>query len=100
MLLNELLYKDTDEDLYEAAKLVWARKGKEAVKKYRCTSGRKQGRLVNNPSDCGGPLDMKKRQRMRMTRKKKEKPQARKTKRTKRTNPASKRVQQLNKRLT
>lgn len=96
MKLDELFAFDRPETIEESAKLVWAKKGNQVVKKFRCTSGRKEGRLVSNPSDCGGTVDMKKRQRMKITRKQKPR-MAKKAQRTKKKNPASKTVGKLNK---
>lgn len=88
---------DDSEVLAEAAKLVWARRGDQVVKKYRCTSGRKQGRLVSKPSDCNTKVDLKKRFRMKKTLKMKGPRMRRKALRTKKRNPASIRVQRMNK---
>ena len=48
------------DDIFEA-KLVYARKGKQIVRKYRCGSGRLKGKTVSNPSACFKPVDIKKR---------------------------------------
>jgi hypothetical protein len=79
------------------AKLVYARRGNKIVKKYRCTTGKRKGKLVSSPQGCFGPLDLKKKMRMRRLRKQKERSIALKTKRTKMTNPVSKQVARLNK---
>ena len=42
------------DDVFEA-KLVYARKGKQIVRKYRCGSGRLKGKTVSNPSNCFKP---------------------------------------------
>lgn len=88
------------EDLYpvrENAKMIWARQGNKAVRKYRCTSGAKKGRIVSTPSACGGRKDMKKSIKMKQTVAKKGSIMRRKAKKTKRVNPVSKRIQQMNK---
>lgn len=79
------------------AKLVYARKGSKIVKKYRCTSGKRKGKLVSTPQGCFGPIDIKKKMRMRRLRKQKERSIALRTKRTKAMNPISKQVARLNK---
>jgi len=79
------------------AKLVYARRGDKIVKKYRCTSGKRKGKVVSNPQACFGPIDIKKKMRMRRMRKQKERAIALKTKRTKTMNPISKQVARLNK---
>jgi len=94
MLLMELFEGDC---LCEGAKRVWARTGNAVVKKYKCTSGRKKGRLVNSPADCGQAIDLKKRQKFKRTLNAKGERMRRKARKTKRVNPASKRVQKLNK---
>ena len=70
------------------AQLVWARKGNKIVRKYRCSVGQRAGRVVSDPSQCGKPIDIKKRMGSKMTRK---------ALKTKRMNPASKAIQRLNK---
>lgn len=84
------------EQLVEA-KMVWARKGKKVARKYRCTFGKRKGRVVAEPSQCSAPVDMKKRFTLRRTKAQKGSRMTRKAQRTKRTNPASKMVRALNK---
>lgn len=90
MLLRELFSNQIDE------KQVWARKGKSVVRKYRCSSGRRKGRVVSKISQCFAPLDIKQSVRFKQTKKKVGSRMARKAKRTKRVNPASRRLKQLN----
>ena len=73
MFLRELLQTDLEE------RQVWGRTGTKIVRKYRCAGGRRNGRVVSKLSQCFAPLSM-----------------ARKSKRTKRINPASKRLKALN----
>ena len=94
MKLNEVLQKS--ETLIET-KMVWARKGKKIARKFRCTFGKRKGRVVANPSQCSAPIDMKKRFTLRRTKAQKGSRMTRKAQRTKRTNPASKMVRALNK---
>jgi len=84
------------EDLVET-KMVWARKGKSIARKFRCTYGKRKGRIVSNPTQCSKPVNMKKRFTLRKTKAQKGSRMARKAQRTKRTNPASKMVRALNK---
>ena len=96
MLLVELFQKE--EDIFiEGAKIAWARVGNKVVKKYRCTSGKRQGRIVTSPTHCVKPIDIKKRMKLRQTKLAKGKRMARKSQRTKRRNPASLRIQRMNK---
>ncbi len=78
-------------------KLVFAKRGQKVVKKFRCTVGKRKGRIVANPSQCAAPIDLKKRFVLKRTKAAKGKRMAKKAQRTKRTNPASKIVARLNK---
>ena len=91
MLLEELF-------IVESARMAWARKGTAIVKKYRCTSGRRKGRIVSKPAQCTAPPDIKKRAQLRRTKAKMGARMQRKAKRTRRINPASRRLKRLNKR--
>lgn len=83
------------EDIVEG--VAWARSGNKVVKKYRCTSGRRKNRIVSKPSQCFAPPDIKKRLTLKKTKARQGAKMARKAKKTKRVNPASRRVQSLNK---
>ena len=91
MLLREFFIDQIDE------KQVWARSGKKVVRKYRCSGGRRHGRVVSNVSQCYAAPDLKKRTKLKITKARLGARLAKKSKRTKRVNPASRRVQQLNK---
>ena len=78
-------------------KRVWARSGKKVVRKFRCTSGRRKGRIVAKIGQCFAAPDMKKRFQLKRTKAKLGSRMARKARRTKRTIAASKAVQRLNK---
>ena len=92
MNLNELDISNVVE-----AQLVWARKGNQLTRKYRCSVGQRAGRLVSKPGQCGAPIDIKKRLTFRKTKNKMGKRMARKAQRTKRFNPASRALKRLNK---
>ena len=91
MLIREFFNLPLDE------KQVWARSGKKVVRKYRCVGGRRHGRVVANIQQCFAAPDIKKRTRLKITKARLGSRLAKKTKRTKRINPASKRVAQMNK---
>lgn len=93
MFLHELFEDDT---LVESARMAWARRGKSIVRKYRCTSGIRKGRIVSKPSQCARAPDIKKRATLRRTKARLGGRMARKAQRTKRLNPASKRLRKLN----
>lgn len=92
MILEELF-----EEHLEEAKLVYARKGKQIVRKYRCSSGRLAGKTVSNPSACFKPVDIKKRYVLAKTKAKMGSRLAKKSKATKKLNPASRMLKTLNK---
>ena len=92
MLLREFFIDQIDE------KQVWARKGKSVTRRYRCGSGRRKGRIVSKMQQCYAPLNLKQSVRLKQTKKKLGAKMARKANKTKRTNPASKRLKQLNRR--
>ena len=89
MLLRELT-TSLDE------KRVWAKSGKKVVRKFRCSGGRRHGRIVSKIQQCFAAPNMKKRFAMKKLKARLGSKMARKAKRTKRTNPASKRVAQMN----
>ena len=73
-----------------------ARTGKLSLK-WRCEAGPRKGRVVADPNQCSASLDREKSSKMKLTRANTPTQQARKTKRTKRLNPAAKLAAQLNK---
>lgn len=78
-------------------KQIWGRKGKSLVRKYRCVGGKRHGRIVAKPQQCFAPPNVQAKMRMRITRKKLGKRMAMRSRRTKRTNPASRALKFLNK---
>jgi len=92
MLLREFFM--AEESLEE--KRVWARTGKKVVRKYRCTTGPRKNRIVAKFQQCFAAPDIKKRISLKRTKNRLGKRLARKARRTKRINPASRRVQALN----
>lgn len=94
MLLRDVYSTDLDLELVE--KQVWARSGKKVVRKYRCTTGRRKGRVVSKMQQCYAAPDFKKRVRLKKTKARLGDRITRKSRRTKRINPASRRVQALN----
>lgn len=100
MLLDELFVSEEeqilDDIISESASMAWGKSGDKIVKKFRCMSGPRKGRLVNTPADCSKKLDFKKSKQLKRTIATKGKKMAKKAKRTKRTNPVSKQVQRRN----
>lgn len=79
-------------------RMVWRRNPRtgKVTLRWRCESGFRKNRTVAAVSDCGRAPDMAQAQQMKRTRAKTKIRQARRTKRTKRVNPASKLVRRLN----
>lgn len=77
---------------------IWARSGKKVVRKYRCTSGSRKGRIVAKMAQCFAAPDVKKRFALKRLKARLGGRMARKARKTKRVNPASRRVQALNRR--
>ena len=85
-------------ELYDITeKMAWAKRGNKVVRKYRCTTGSRQGRIVSNIGQCFAAPDVKKRVRLKLTKARLGAKMTRKAKRTKRVNPASRRVKAMNK---
>lgn len=80
------------------AKMVWAKRGNKIVRKVRCTSGPRKGRLVATSSQCSKAINLKKRFTLKKTRSKMGKRMARKAARTRKRNPVSRRVAAMNRR--
>jgi len=97
-LTNESIIPQYDEvefDLDEG--LAWAKRGGKVVRKFRCTGGRRKGRIVAKPAQCFAAPDIKKRNKLKITKARLGSRMTRKAQRTKKVNPASKRVAALNK---
>jgi hypothetical protein len=55
MLLRDL-YTDSIE---EGVTTIFGKSGNKTVRKYRCTSGTRKGRIVAKPATCNAPKNMK-----------------------------------------
>ena len=95
MRLAEFVNPFELEDIAEH-KMIWSRTGSKLKLKYRCASGPKAGRIVPDPKACSSAIDVAKRAQMKKTRAITKIRQARKAKKTKRVNPASKILARLN----
>jgi len=85
-------------DVITEARMVWRKSGNKLKRGVRCTSGRRKGRVVSTAQQCSAPVDLKKRMTLKKTKAKFGKRLARKARRTKRINPASKQLKSLNRR--
>lgn len=59
-LYEQVIVDEDDNILSEAAIRQFKRKGKQIIKKFRCTAGPKKGRLAASPNDCTKRKDPKK----------------------------------------
>ena len=96
MLLREFFIDPEEENLEEGQ--TWARSGKKIVRKFRCSGGARKGRVVAKMAQCFAAPDIKKRQTLKRTKARLGSKMIRKARKTKRINPASKRLRSLNKR--
>lgn len=92
MFINEVVSAPVME-----AKMVWAKKGSKLTRKYRCSVGKRKGRVVSDPGQCNAPIDLKKRFTLKRTKAMKGARMARKARKTKKFNPASRMLRRLNK---
>lgn len=83
-------------EITEGVTTVFSKSGNKAVRKYRCTSGSRKGRIVAKPSTCTAPKNVKQSVKMKKTRRRKGKTPSIRASRTKRTNPISTRLGRLN----
>lgn len=77
-------------------KIAWKRRGNVLKKQFRCSSGPRKGRVVASPAQCFKPIDIKKRLSLRKTKARLGPRAIRKAGRTKKFNPASRRLKTLN----
>ena len=85
-------------DITEGAVAIFGRNKGKVVRKYRCMTGQRRGRIVANLGQCFASPNIKKKLSMKRTRARLGARMARKARRTKRTNPASIALKRLNKR--
>jgi hypothetical protein len=88
MLVNEITSNE--------ATMAWARSGTKVVRKFRCSAGRLKGKIVASPASCYKAPNIQKRIKLAITKARFARRNVRKANRTKRINPASRRVQALN----
>jgi hypothetical protein len=82
----------------DEATQVWSKgKGGGSVRKYRCTSGARKGRVMASPASCNKPLNVHKSAGLKKTRQKKKQAMAYRSGITKRSNPGAIRTAKLNK---
>lgn len=84
-------------EIEESVSQIWSRSGNKSVRKYRCTTGPRKGRIVAKAATCNAPKNYKTSHKMKATRRAKGSQQKIATRRTKKYNPASaRRLKRLN----
>lgn len=81
-----------EELIPESFTQTYSRQGNKVVRKYRCTSGARSGRVVANPATCNAPLNVKASQRLKVTKAKGATGMKVKAQKAKAYNAASKRL--------
>lgn len=80
------------ESIAEGARAIWGRTGAKNVRKYRCTSGQRKGRIVAKAATCNAPINQTAKLTLKKTKRKKGSRIKIATAKTKRTNAASRRL--------
>ena len=83
-------------ELTEATQ-IWTRSGGKQVRKFRCTSGVRKGRIMASPASCNRPISVHKSAALKKTKAAKKGKIQMTGVRTRRSNPASVRLKSLNK---
>lgn len=83
-------------EVTEGAVQIFGRRGNKTVRKYRCTSGQKKGRIVAKPQTCTTPIKVGKSVGAKKSKSRKSALIKIKSRLSKRVNPASKRNTKLN----
>ena len=81
----------------EGAIQIFGRKKGKVVRKYRCTSGQKKGRIVAKPQTCSNPIRVSSRISMKKAKARRAPLIKIKSRYTKRMSPTSRRLTRLNK---
>jgi hypothetical protein len=84
------------EEITEGFVQIFGRDKGKVVRKYRCTSGTRRGRIVSKPTTCTAPINIKAKQTMKATRRKKGSTMSVRASRTKRASAASQKLKRLN----
>lgn len=92
MRIQEIICEETITE----NRMVWRKSGNRVVKGVRCSGGPRKGRVVSSGSQCAAPLNIKKKFQLKKTKAKMGQRMARKARRSKRINPASKKLARMN----
>lgn len=97
MFIRQLiLFAENIPVVNEGATPIFGKSGNKVVRKFRCTSGSRKGRIVAKPGTCTAPKNVKAMTQMKKTRRSKGATVNIKANRTKRTSPASQKLTRLN----
>lgn len=91
-----MTYDEILEALEEGYVQIAGRSGNKIVRKYRCTSGSRRGRIVSKPSTCSAPKNVRSSINIKKARRRKGSQMAIKSARTKRATKSSQRLGRLN----
>jgi hypothetical protein len=84
-------------ELFEAGStMAWTRKGNKNIRKFRCTSGPRKGRVMASPASCNKPIDIHKSKQLKVTKSQKSSHIKTRGKITRRSNVGSVRLAKLN----
>jgi len=84
------------EVITEAAVTILGKEKGKMVRKYRCTSGSRKGRIVSSPATCNAPKRIKSAVSLKKAKFRKGANMKVRSSRTKRADPTSQRVKRLN----
>lgn len=85
------------QEITEAVSTAFKRTGTKNVRKFRCKSGPRKGRVMASPASCNAPMKYKKSAGLKKTKSKLGKQRSFRSALTRTRNPASRRLKKLNK---
>lgn len=83
-------------EIVEASTNAWKRQGTSNTRKFRCQHGPRKGRVMSSPAACNAPINMKKSAGLQRTKSKLGGQRKFQSRRTRKINPASRRLSTLN----
>ena len=90
-------FQDVEQEILDEGYVAIAgRSGNKIVRKYRCTSGSRRGRIVSKPSTCTAPVNVTSKQNIKKAKRRKGAVMTIKSNRTKRARKTAKRLGVLN----
>lgn len=84
------------EEILEGFTTSFGKSGNKVVKKYRCTSGSRKGRVVAKSSTCSAPINVKKKMNLKKTKARRGSMMRTKARITKKSNSTSIRNRAIN----